>query len=413
MKIKSSRLAAILIFMIAVSFVVRCLPTLIYRPYWMEYIIISSLAVVVGVGIFRRIKKISVKMIDFFWLFTPWMLMTGTANIKYTFYIIITIICYFCVQIQDKSIKAVKSPYIVFAIITSLVTWFSFIKPSYYITHILTLFPEGADLAYSFINKNMYHGFTNHYSRNALYIVIALMLLFCLIICRGKYNKKTVYPLFIFFFATALLVAKRGPALALIISLFVVLMLKEPSFGRKVKKSLKYIVIGIVLLVIMYLLVPGVRNMINRFISPNDSGDMSSGRIYLWGIAWNMFKSRPLFGHGWGSYLLAMTGTTFQGAHNDYLQYLAETGIVGFVFFLIRDIMSLILTFKAFKRVRSKQFDGTHQQYWLTMSLVFQIFIMTYSMTGMPHFAYEQYGLYTILCGYGIGQYKVIKKNTK
>ena len=149
--------------------------------------------------------------------------------------------------------------------------------------------------------------------------------------------------------------------------------------------------------------------MVNRVIMPSENGDITSSRLYLWGVAWNMFKSKPLMGHGWGSYLLAMTGSTFQGVHNDYLQYLSETGVVGFLFFLARDYGALYLTYRAFKIIRGKDFDGTNSQYWLTVSLVFQIFFLTYSVTGMPHFAYEQYGLYTILCGYGVGKYKVLK----
>ncbi len=409
MKIKTKWLFNIWLFIIAVSFVVRCLPSLIYRPYWTEYVIHIAIGTLTILCAIMNKKRTSISIVDIMFLVTPWMFLTGNVNIKYAFYVTVTIACYFLIQSYGDAVKAIKYPYIVFAIITSLVTWLSYVNPAYYISHILTMFPEGSSLTYSFLNKNMYHGFTNHYSRNALYITIALMLLFCLIICKRKFNKKIVYPLFIFFFATTLLVAKRGPALALIITLFVVLVLKEPSIGKKIRKSFKFIAIGVALFFILYFSVHGVRNMINRILIPSEGGDITSSRFYLWGVAWSMFTSKPLLGHGWGSYLLAMSGSTFQGVHNDYLQYLAETGIVGFIFFLIRDIGALILTYRAFKKVRGSEYSGSNLQYWLTLSLVFQIFFLTYSMTGMPHFAYEQYGLYTILCGYGIGQYKVVK----
>lgn len=411
MKIKTKWLSYIWLFVIAVSFVVRCLPSLIYRPYWTEYVLIISLTAIAIIGALINKKRTSICLVDIMFLTTPWMFLTGNVSIKYVFYVGITIVCYFLIQSYSESVKAIKYPYILFAIITSLVTWVSFVNPNYYISHILTMFPEGSSLKYSFLNKNMYHGFTNHYSRNALYISIALMLLFCLIICKMKYNKKIVYPLFVFFFGTALLVAKRGPALALIITLFIVLIIKEPSVEKKIKKSFKFIVIGVLLFFVLYISVPGVRNMINRFLISSEGGDITSSRLYLWSVAWKMFINKPFMGHGWGSYLLAMTGSTFQGAHNDYLQYLAETGIVGFLFFIIRDFGALIITFRTFKKVRGSEYDGTNLQYWLTLSLVFQIFFLTYSVTGMPHFAYEQYGLYTILCGYGIGQYK--EMNTK
>jgi len=411
MKIKTRQLTTAWIFIIAVSFVVRCLPSLIYRPYWIEYAINIAFAMVAGVGALINKKRTSFVIADALFLLTPWMFLTGSVNVKYAFYVVATILCYFFIQTNGDAIKALKYPYLVFAIITSLVTWLSFVNPAYYISHILSMFPEESSLTYSFLNKNMYHGFTNHYSRNALYITIALMLLFCLIICKKKYNKKIVFPLFVFFLATALLVAKRGPALALLISFFLILILKEPSVGKKLKKSFKFIAAMIALFAILYFTVPGVRNMVNRIIMPSETGDLTSSRFYLWSVAWNMFESKPLLGHGWGSYLLAMTGSTFQGVHNDYLQYLAETGIIGFLFFIIRDVSALVLTYRAFKNTRAGECAGTDAQYWLTFSLVFQIFFLTYSMTGMPHFAYEQYGLYTILCGYGIGQYKIFRAN--
>ena len=222
-------------------------------------------------------------------------------------------------------------------------------------------------------------------------------------------KKALVFPLFVFFFATILLVAKRGPSLALVISLVIVLVLKEPTIGKKIRKSFKFIAAGLVLFAVLYYAVPGVRNMISRILVPNDTGDVTSSRFYLWGVAWNMFRSKPILGHGWGSYLLAMTGSTFQGVHNDYLQYLAETGMIGFVFFLVRDLGALLLTYRAFKMVTGKEYDGTDCQYWLTFSMIIQVFILAYSMTGMPPFAYEQYGLYTIVCGYGVGQYKALR----
>lgn len=411
MKIKTSYFVAALLFVVSLSFTVRCLPNLIYRPYWTEYLLIISTAIIAVVVALINKMRISISIVDVLFLTTPWMFLTGNVNIKYAFYVGITIVCYFLVQTYGDSVKAIKYPYIVFAIITSLVTWLSFVNPNYYISHILTMFPEGSSLTYSFLNKNMYHGFTNHYSRNAIYISIALMLIFCLILCQKKLNKKIVYPMFIFFLSTALLVAKRGPALALVFTLFLVLILKEPSIGKKIRKGLKFVVIGVILFIILYFALPGVRNMINRILVPSESGDISSSRFFLWSVAWDMFSNKPILGHGWGSYLLEMTGSTFQGAHNDYLQYLAETGIIGFMFFIIRDIGALIYTYKAFKEFKGEQYKGTSIQYWLTFSLVLQIFFLTYSMTGMPHFAYEQYGLYTILCGYGVGQYKLIKTN--
>ena len=78
--------------------------------------------------------------------------------------------------------------------------------------------------------------------------------------------------------------------------------------------------------------------------------DQLHGRVYLWRFSWPIFWQHPLIGSGWGSYQLLYLD--FQGkflaahpeyvgywtnnrlVHNDPLQLLLETGIIGFAAFL-------------------------------------------------------------------------------
>ena len=205
---------------------------------------------------------------------------------------------------------------------------------------------------------------------------------------------------------TEFLVAKRGPTLFLLITLFIVILKKEPNFAKKIGESFKFIVLGIGLFILAYFFIPGVNNIINRIFAPNTSDDISSSRFYLWGVAWDMFKARPIIGNGWGSYLRTMSGTTFQGAHNDYFQFLAEFGLIGFLVNFLANIGCLIYSGKIFNFFRNSEFNNTLEQKWSFFSYSFQVFILLYSMTGMPHYSYEQYGLYLILCGFSIGLYK-------
>jgi O-antigen ligase len=80
-------------------------------------------------------------------------------------------------------------------------------------------------------------------------------------------------------------------------------------------------------------------------LSPEHLGgieDTSSvGRLILWGIAWNLFGSSPLFGVGlwnfpkiYGQYIqISFLPPMILGTHNIYLQLLSETGGCGFVAF--------------------------------------------------------------------------------
>lgn len=91
-------------------------------------------------------------------------------------------------------------------------------------------------------------------------------------------------------------------------------------------------------------------------------GDRGDGRGDLWRIAWEMFTHHPLQGVGLQNfiptapdYVLHPGALTFIHlitekpvvAHNTYLQFLAETGIVGLVLFLVVVALSLTATLRA------------------------------------------------------------------
>jgi O-antigen ligase len=91
-------------------------------------------------------------------------------------------------------------------------------------------------------------------------------------------------------------------------------------------------------------------------------GDRGDGRGDLWRIAWEMFSHHPLQGVGLQNfiptapdYVLHPGALTFIHlitekpvvAHNTYLQFLAETGIVGLVLFLVVVALSLTAALRA------------------------------------------------------------------
>ncbi|WP_395549347.1 MULTISPECIES: O-antigen ligase family protein [unclassified Lacrimispora] len=411
LKINKNSLAYIWCFFIAISIAVRCLPTIIYQTPGIEYIIIILITVATIIYYSRDILKSNYTVYDLVWLIIPVFFLTGSFNYKYAFYTIIAIAFYMYIQGNPKVITSVKYPLLTFSLITSVVTWISFFAPTFYTNYILSLFPEGSSLTYSFLNRNMYHGFTNHYSRNSFYITVGILILFSELIGKNAKRKNISIAFLAFLFCTEFLVGKRGPTLFLLITIILVILVKEPGVVRRLKNSFKLIVIGVVLFILAYLFVPGVSNIVTRILTPNSTDDISSSRFYLWSVALNMFRSSPIFGHGWGKYLNAVAGSTFQGAHNDYFQLLGEIGIIGLLVYMIADISSLIFTYRAFKRLRSKVYDGTKEQNWIIFSFAYQVFFLLYSLTGLPHYSYEQYALYIMLCGFGASMYKVLKRS--
>ena len=73
---------------------------------------------------------------------------------------------------------------------------------------------------------------------------------------------------------------------------------------------------------------------VTRILTSDDTIS-SDGRIRLWSVAWRMWQEHPVLGVGIGQYRAVADQYVFGGvsniAHNTYLSFLAETGLVGFV----------------------------------------------------------------------------------
>ena len=73
-------------------------------------------------------------------------------------------------------------------------------------------------------------------------------------------------------------------------------------------------------------------------IVTSDDTITSDGRIQLWSVAWKMWQEHPVLGVGIGQYRAVADQYVFGGvaniAHNTYLSFLAETGLVGLVVFI-------------------------------------------------------------------------------
>ena len=122
-------------------------------------------------------------------------------------------------------------------------------------------------------------------------------------------------------------------------------------------------------------------------ISVGSDIDISSGRIELWKIAWNVFNSAPLIGVGWGSFS-NYTGDTFnninqgiiKNAHNNYLQVLAEMGVIGFVLFVIPTFIILYKTYKLLRKIRINNYDNLTTGCAITVSLSIQLYSILLSV---------------------------------
>ena len=80
-----------------------------------------------------------------------------------------------------------------------------------------------------------------------------------------------------------------------------------------------------------------------------NSQDYSGGRLALWDQAWNLFKENPILGIGWEQF---MTQNKYNhDVHNTYLQWLCETGVVGFILIFTPMIHIFLITFRNVRKM--------------------------------------------------------------
>ena len=86
---------------------------------------------------------------------------------------------------------------------------------------------------------------------------------------------------------------------------------------------------------------PSVQVMVTErfdYTTSKDVNTYSSGRSELWKNGWELFLESPLWGHGRHTFEKLSELRRFRvhgAAHNEYLKYLVETGIIGLIVFLL------------------------------------------------------------------------------
>lgn len=161
--------------------------------------------------------------------------------------------------------------------------------------------------------------------------------------------------------------SSRGGVISYAAMIFIVVLF---TFARKGSRKLNrlipaiggLLVIGIIGIGSIVFL--GGSDSLLRGIGMQTSEDISSGRLHFWSVAFEIFKANPIFGAGLDAFGVAYTKfDTWNGryrveqAHNDYLQALADGGIigfacvVGFVVLFVKKGYSRIATAGTFQRV--------------------------------------------------------------
>ena len=201
--------------------------------------------------------------------------------------------------------------------------------------------------------------FTNYSVYGAFTAIFFLICLSRLLFDNSTYDRVLWTAWFVCFSVGLLMCFSRGVWLSVIIAVGFMLL----QLGRGVTHK-KILFIGAACLILLVCLnLPGVYNIIIERVSSAVDVSYASNRARLlrWAQAVVMFLESPILGKGYGAFAMlyeedvALVGSyTAQyqlGAHSEYLQVIAELGIVGLGVWVWLNIAFLRYGFRALKTI--------------------------------------------------------------
>ncbi|MCG9133278.1 O-antigen ligase family protein [Candidatus Poribacteria bacterium] len=201
--------------------------------------------------------------------------------------------------------------------------------------------------------------FTNYSVYGAFTAIFFLVCLSRFLFDNSRYDRVLWSAWFICFSIGLLMCFSRGVWLSVIVA--VGFMLLQLGGGVTHKKILFMGAACLILLACLSL--PSIYNIfIERISSTVDLGYASNrARLLRWGQAFVMFLESPILGKGYGAFAMlyeedvALVGSyTAQyqlGAHSEYLQVMAELGIVGLGIWVWLNLAFLRYGFRALKTI--------------------------------------------------------------
>lgn len=182
----------------------------------------------------------------------------------------------------------------------------------------------------SFVNRHNYAALIE------MLIAVPLGMLFTGSIAREK--RLIVITAVLLMGVSLILSGSRGGLLALVSSLvFLVIVTGRAKSGNQIAVKVALAALLLVIVVFGSIFVGG-ESSLTRIAETAKSDDFSANRFHIWKVTLDVIVANLPFGAGIGAYAAAYTQfDTMNGmgrveqAHNDYLQILADAGVVGLI----------------------------------------------------------------------------------
>ncbi|HSE84244.1 MAG TPA: O-antigen ligase family protein [Thermodesulfobacteriota bacterium] len=214
----------------------------------------------------------------------------------------------------------------------------------------------------TFVNRNHYAGFLEMAVPLALGYVMSLgtrhtgrrKSFFKTLVSSDDLLKQILFLFFTGLMLLALFFSKSRMGIFSALLSLVFFYLTYSSFRRGGGEK-TWIIILVIAVAVLYGLWIGLYSVFERFLLIEAE---SPGRLKVWKDMFNMIGDFPLFGTGFGtfSYVYPLykesmeRALVFTYAHNDYLQLMSETGILGFLSLISALVIFVLFSLRALNR---------------------------------------------------------------
>jgi putative inorganic carbon (HCO3(-)) transporter len=167
---------------------------------------------------------------------------------------------------------------------------------------------------------------------------------------KRKKPRLIFYGLVAVTFFTTMYTFSRGAYLALLVSVFILGVIKD----RKL-----LLLVGVFLFTWQIVLPTAVRERITMTQSSNGQLEASAEeRVKLWEDAKTAIASDPIFGIGYATYQMTAHVDGLRDTHNWYVKVMVETGIIGMIIVVVLLQQMFSLSYRLFKTAQDPLYRG-------------------------------------------------------